>query len=95
MGRLTGGNYDLTTYDKLPRLSMVMMSRSYPNKVDAKLTVMQLSANASGRALQRLPYNPLSEGPSVKEVEHLAFKYLISMDGRCVSLVTAGVDYGI
>ena len=82
-GAATGGNYDLTTYDKLPRLSLVMMSRSYPNKVDAKFTGdVQLSANASGQALQHVFTTLSLEGPRVKEVEHLAFKYLISMDGN-------------
>ena len=82
-GSATGGMYDLTTIHKLPRMSLAMMSASYPDKIDAKFTGMsQISSNPSGEALRQVIKTLSIDGLPVEEVLHLAYKYLPSIDGN-------------
>ncbi len=89
-GTTTGGDvdhgfvYKLDNYDRLPRLSLVMMSKSFPNLIDAKFTrLVQFSEEESSKDLHMVLSTLFPEGPKwVVEEDHLAYKYLISIDGN-------------
>lgn len=89
-GTTTGGDiengfiYKLDNYDKLPRLSLVMMSKSFPGLIDARFTrLAQFSDENSSAALKNVLSTLFPEGPKwIVEEDHLAYKYLISIDGN-------------
>lgn len=76
--------YKLDHYDKLPRLSLVMMSKSFPKLIDAKFTrISQFSDEDSSKGLKNVLSTLFPEGPKwVVEEDHLAYKYLIAIDGN-------------
>lgn len=83
-GSSTGGTYNLNNYATLPRLSLVMMSKSFPHLIDAKFTnYVQFSDDKSGQDLRNvLEILFGQEHKWVKERDHLKYKYLISVDGN-------------
>jgi len=88
-GNTTGGIYNLENFDKLPRVSLVMLSRLYPDLIDASFVrYLQFSNDKSGNDLEEL-FKILSSNSSfnsdknyVSEENHLFYKYLISIDGN-------------
>jgi hypothetical protein len=81
-GAGTGGEYNLSTYEKFVRSTLVMMSSSFPEKIDARFAgPIQFVQDQDG-ALEK-KFNSLSlMAPRIDEVDHLTHKYLISMDGN-------------
>lgn len=83
-GAATDGVYNLENYDKLPRLSVVMLSRSYPDLIDAKM-VGYWQCQEHTKKLQPLMevFDILfgHDQHRVKETDHLRYKYLASIDG--------------
>ena len=80
-------NYKLTNIDKLPRLTLVMLSKLYPGLIDAKFIYHTIIANNKDgknlvRVLDRLFGKTIKYNKALKEEEHLKYKYLISVDGE-------------
>ncbi len=82
--------YSIDNFDKFPRLTLVMLSKLYPDLIDAKFNRFSFDKNKSGEDL-RLVLNILSNGVPESEIEktqtipeedHLKYKYLISIDGN-------------
>ena len=76
--------YNIENYSKLPRLTLVMLSKLYPSMIDAKFSPFgEFSADESGDQLRNI-IATLEREPSVRtdEVEHIKYKYLISVDGN-------------
>ncbi|MGD0465833.1 MAG: glycosyl transferase family 90 [Gammaproteobacteria bacterium] len=86
-GSSTGGTYNLNNYHKLPRLTLVMLSKSYPDLIDARFNnLAQFSNDQSGHDLKTV-INLLFDNNSffVNPTYHLKYKYLISIDGNTAS----------
>ncbi|MCT4634692.1 MAG: glycosyl transferase family 90 [Rickettsiales bacterium] len=79
-----GIRYNTNNIDKLPRLNLVILSKLYPNLINAKFSnYAQFSNDQSGEDLKDILEILFKEGPeSVPEEEHLKYKYLISIDGN-------------
>ncbi len=77
-------SYNVNNIDKLPRLNLVILSKLYPNLINAKFSnYAQFSNDQSGEDLKDILEILFKEGPeSVPEEEHLKYKYLISIDGN-------------
>lgn len=78
--------YGMDVFDKLPRLSLVLFSKLYPDLIDAKFTdkprLYKSNKNNNTLALD-VVFDKLSlVGNTVSEVDHLNFKYLVSIDGN-------------
>jgi hypothetical protein len=76
--------YNITNFDKLARLKLVMFSKLYPNLIDAEFsTFAEFSADQDGDNLKTV-LNLLSTGERkrVNESGHLKYKYLITVDGN-------------
>jgi hypothetical protein len=81
-GSTTGGIYNLENYHNLYRLTLVMLSRSFPDLIDAKFTnYTNFSNDKSGIYLYNILTKLFDKLDIVEEVEHLKYKYLISVDG--------------
>ena len=76
--------YNINNFDKLPCLSLVMESRLYPELIDAKFTTYaQFSEDQAGKDLREILAKLLGDdAQKIKEVDHLKYKYLISIDGN-------------
>lgn len=87
-GATTGGSYDLQNYHHLPRLTLVMMSRSFPELIDARfMHYDQFREDQSGKDL-RMVLDKLFINPGhLKEKAHLKYKYLISLDGNTAAWI--------
>lgn len=76
--------YNLETYDKLPRITIVSLSRSYPDLIDAKMVgLFEFQNNESSQQLNyifRILFG--GDSPKVREVDHMHFKYLAAIDGN-------------
>ena len=83
-GATTGGRYSLDNFNKLPRLSLVMQSKLYPDLIDAKfLQYNQFSEDQSGDDLRGIFAKLFGDdNKKIKEIDHLKYKYLISLDGN-------------
>ncbi|MGB4192122.1 MAG: glycosyl transferase family 90 [Rickettsiales bacterium] len=81
---LSKGAYNIGNFDKLPRLSLVILSKLYPDLIDAQFTYYMKSAfDSKGQSLRKLLDILLEEKlHKVKEEDHLKYKYLISIDGN-------------
>ena len=86
-GGTTGGSegaYQLSNFDKLPRIALIILSKLYPDLIDAKFTYYMESAfNKNGKDLRKIL--DLLFGKDlykVKEEDHLKYKYLIAIDGN-------------
>ncbi len=77
-------SYNLKNFDQLPRLSLVMLSKLYPDLIDAKLAYyQQFSKDQDGDNLKEILNLLFGKGPkNANEEEHLKYKYLISVDGN-------------
>lgn len=74
--------YSLENYDKLPRMTISMLSRSYPDFIDAKLTnyAMFQVDRSSPKLLAVIALLQLGS-KRVEIPDHLQYKYLASVDG--------------
>ena len=76
--------YNLASFDKLPRLSMVMLSKLYPNLIDAKFSYYIGDLDHPGHQEFKTILDSLNviSYEYVNEEEHLKYKYLASIDGN-------------
>ncbi len=87
-GASTGGRgeqlYNITNFDKLVRLKLVMLSKLYPDLIDARINrYAEFSDDQDGDNLkQLLDLLFRQNNPKISEVDHLKYKYLISVDGN-------------
>lgn len=91
-GACTGGQYNLENFSDLSRIKTVILSKLYPNIIDAKFAnfnpkfvpnVDQFSNNQSGQALRTALFlMDVTTEKNIKEEEHLQYKYLLSIDGN-------------
>ena len=83
-GACTGGTYNLNNYHKLPRLTLVMLSKSYPDFIDARFSCLsQFSDDQSGKDLKSvIKLLFVNKNFLINPIYHLKYKYLISIDGN-------------
>jgi EGF-domain serine glucosyl/xylosyltransferase len=86
-GSSTGGEarymYNINNFDKFARLKLVMLSKLYPDLIDARFIKPIFSDNQTGRDLRRVIEGLFSKNSaSVKAIDHLRYKYLLSLDGN-------------
>ena len=83
-GRATAGLYDLEHFNKLARIKLTMLSKLYPNYIDAEYvpSASPFPDNQSGKDLQKIYDILLVSDKTVSEEEHLHYKYLASIDGN-------------
>jgi protein glucosyltransferase len=79
-----GAIYDLEHFHALPRLSLVFLSLSYPDLIDARIVGLYEFDNSESSQKLKQVIDILFGGsaPFVKEVEHMQFKYLAAIDGN-------------
>ena len=86
-GSTTGGKatyqYNIQNFDKFDRLKLVMLSKLYPEEINAFFINPNFSTDESGRNLKKM-FEILfgKENSYTKEAEHLKYKYLVSLDGN-------------
>ena len=83
-GTATDGVYNLENYANLPRLSVVMFSRSYPDLIDAKIVGYWQFQEHTEKIQPLMEVFDILFGHDqhrVKETDHLRYKYLASIDG--------------
>ncbi len=82
-GSTTGGVYNLENYHQLCRLTLVMLSRSFPDLIDASFTdYTNFSNDKTGIYLYNILIRLFNNQSKLSEAEHLKYKYLISVDGN-------------
>jgi hypothetical protein len=86
-GASTGGEaqylYNVTNFAKFPRLKLVMLSKLYPDLIDAKFFKPIFSKDKDGDNLQTiLKLLNAEDKESTQEIDHLKYKYLLSIDGN-------------
>ncbi len=83
-GRRDKDSYNVNNMDKLVRLKLVMLSKLYPELIDAQFTrFADFSEDESGTNLQKILMILFDKGKYfVKEAQHLKYKYLIAIDGN-------------
>lgn len=76
--------YSISNFDKLSRLKIVMLSKLYPQYVDAKFTLYtEFLKNNDGNNLKKVLDDLFDKELSrVPEEEHLKYKYLAAIDGN-------------
>ncbi len=82
-GATTGAastKYSMENFATLPRLTLVMLSKSYPNLIDAKFASYHRRVfTKNSKKIMTLIKDDLQ---TAEEVDHLKYKYLISIDGN-------------
>lgn len=82
-GALSGNNLNMETLDKFPRLSLNIISKLYPDLIDAKTTNRVSDATKSG--LEAATVLDILFGKDYTNFttmeDHLQYKYLASIDG--------------
>lgn len=82
-GATTGNytiKYSMENFAKLPRLTLIMLSKSYPNLIDAKFSSYhRVVFRENSKKIMSLIEDDFQE---VSEIDHLKYKYLISIDGN-------------
>lgn len=82
-GTSTGGTYNFSNATHLPRLKLIMLSLFYPKIIDARFTSLaQFSKNIDGYMFKFFLKNIKAIAGHITPVDHLKFKYLISLDGN-------------
>lgn len=76
--------YNISNFDKLPRLKLVMFSKLYPDLIDAEITAYyEFSSDQDGDNLKKVLNTLFNNGEKrVNEIDHLKYKYLIAVDGN-------------
>jgi protein glucosyltransferase len=82
-GSLSGSEYpNLENYRRFPRYALLMMSLTYPNVIDARLTNYDFGDNEWGAALrERLEQEFGCPAEKLPATGFVPYKYLISLDG--------------
>lgn len=82
-GATTGNytmSYSMNNFSKLPRLSLVMLSKLYPDLIDAKFSSYhRVVFRENSKKIMNLIEDDLQKA---KETDHLKYKYLMSIDGN-------------
>jgi hypothetical protein len=85
----TSGNatlpYTIENFSRLPRLSLVILSKLYPDIIDAKFTYYMQNSfdqdkNHDLRTILKILFG--EKFAKISEANHLPYKYLISIDGN-------------
>lgn len=89
-GNTTGDFYPYTieNFSKLPRLTLSVLSKLYPNLIDSELSYYspQITYEHYGPNLLKFCKMLFTKKPKgIKEVEHLKYKYLASLDGNAAT----------
>ncbi len=79
-GATTGGNYTLSNWKDFPRSRLVLLSKRHSNYLDAKFT--QVVSDLDKNALETVMHHNRLLSRPVSVHDHLAFKYLIDIDGN-------------
>jgi len=78
-------SYSIENFDKLARLKLVMLSKLYPDSIDAEITFYggEFSKDNDGKDLKTV-LNLLfgDKRERVQEVDHLKYKYIAALDGN-------------
>ncbi len=79
--------YNLNNFDKFVRVKLVMLSKLYPDLIDAEMAFYpQFSKDQSGKNLRKILDTLFpGEDRAVQAAKHLKYKYLISVDGNTCS----------
>lgn len=80
-GSTTGGYSTLTTWDRLARAKLVLLSLAFPEEIDARF-------NSVVQCEPEIPQLMKSKGmvsASVSRPDHLKYKYLVDVDGNSCS----------
>ena len=83
-GGTSNGTYDIKNFDKLPRLKLVILSKLFPDLIDAEFSVIthQFPDTSGAKNMKKLLKILFNDPKEVKEVDHLEYKYLVSIDGN-------------
>lgn len=89
-GAATGDFHDYTVenFDKLPRLTISIFSKLYPDLIDANFSDYgkQIPYNTQEHSLRRFCKILFGTNPSfVSESDHIKYKYLLSLDGNAAT----------
>jgi hypothetical protein len=75
--------YGMDVFDKLPRLSLVMFSKLYPDLIDARFTGKPLMHNHNNSRDLEVVFDKLNFiDKHATEIQHFKCKYLVSLDGN-------------
>ena len=76
--------YNIKNIDKLTRLKLVILSKLYPDLIDAKITkYAEFSDDEDGNNLKKILEMLFgTNNDLVQEKDHLKYKYLIAIDGN-------------
>jgi hypothetical protein len=78
--------YNITNFDKLARLKLVMYSKLYPDYINAAfVNYAEFSNDVEGENLKTVLDLLFGKNPQLKhtkEIDHLKYKYLITVDGN-------------
>lgn len=77
-GATTGGRYDASDWQQIPRAKLVLLSLQYPEFIDAKFHIFLQGAESNPAMLAI----PALKGPSIRSRDSLDYKYLIDIDGN-------------
>ena len=81
-------HYIIENFDKLPRLTLSVLSKLYPNLIDSTFSNYhpQIMNESNRSSLLRFCKILFGENPKgVKEIDHLKYKYLASLDGNAAT----------
>ena len=89
-GNTTGDfhTYTIDNFDKLPRLTLSVLSKLYPDLIDSEFSYYspQILYEHYGPNLRKFCEILFRKTPKgVKEVDHLKYKYLVSLDGNAAT----------
>lgn len=80
--------YTIDNFSKLPRLTLSVLSKLYPNLIDSEFSYYspQMRYEHYGPNLLKFCEILFSKKPKgVKEIDHLKYKYLVSLDGNAAT----------
>ncbi len=83
-GALAGNKrpYTVERFNDFPRLNAVMLSKLYPDLIDARFVGSRYDRFEQDEFREVLDLLSLKGADRVSEVEHLKYKYLLSIDGN-------------
>jgi hypothetical protein len=75
--------YNVSNFDKLARIKIIMLSILYPDLIDARISrYTELSDDQDGRNFRKILDSLFGKVSFISEVDHLKYKYLIAIDGN-------------
>lgn len=83
-GSTTNGIYSLDNFDRLPRLTLTLLSKLYPHLIDAKFTTYtNFNKYNKNKGVKNILDILWSKKPEfVSKSDHIKYKYLASVDGH-------------